>query len=137
MKFLIFLNFDVSFAVFWSDILLFVYFQISLFGMVVALAYCTAKYLKLFDDNNKRTLFSGPARVACLVFAVGALVVSLAVIKHNLLSEFGAEHKFLAAKTWRESQQRAAQAASSLTVLRGSSGQTLRSPNIPLLSCEG
>ena len=59
--------------------------------MVFALAYCTGKYLKLFDDNNKRTLFSGPARVACLVFAVGALVVSLAVKKHNLMLEFGAE----------------------------------------------
>ena len=43
--------------------------------MVVAFAYCTAKYLKMFDDNNKRTLFSRPVGVACVIFAVVAIVV--------------------------------------------------------------
>ena len=38
--------------------------------------YCTAKYFKMFDDNNKRTLFSGPAKVASIIFAVFAIVVS-------------------------------------------------------------
>ena len=38
--------------------------------------YYSAKYFKLFDDNNKRTLFSGPAKVASLIFAVVAIVVS-------------------------------------------------------------
>ncbi|KAJ7390613.1 N-acetylneuraminate 9-O-acetyltransferase [Desmophyllum pertusum] len=47
---------------------------IALFGMVVAFAYCTAKYLKMFDDNNKRTLFSRPVGVACVIFAVVAIV---------------------------------------------------------------
>ena len=42
----------------------------------MALVYCIAKYLKLFDDNNKRSLFSGPTAVVCLFFAVIALVVS-------------------------------------------------------------
>jgi len=46
----------------------------TLFGMEVALVYCTAKYFKMFDDNNKRTLFSGPAKVASIIFAVFAIV---------------------------------------------------------------
>lgn len=50
--------------------------QIALYGMVVALAYCTAKYFKLFEDNNKRILLSGPAAVVSLFFAVVALLVS-------------------------------------------------------------
>ena len=50
--------------------------QIALYGMVVALVYCTAKYFKFFEDNNKRILFSGPAAVVSLSFAVIALLVS-------------------------------------------------------------
>ena len=53
------------------------FFQSTLFGMAVAFAYCCGKYLKMFDDNNKRTLFSRPVGFTCLVFAVVALVVRL------------------------------------------------------------
>lgn len=47
---------------------------IAVFGMLLAFAYCTAKNLKMFDDSNKRTLFSRPVGVACLIFAIVALV---------------------------------------------------------------
>ena len=50
-------------------------FQATLFGMVVAFLYCSGKYLKMFDDNNKRTLFSRPVGIFCLVFAVVAIMV--------------------------------------------------------------
>ncbi|XP_068751421.1 N-acetylneuraminate 9-O-acetyltransferase-like isoform X2 [Montipora capricornis] len=47
---------------------------IALFGMVTAFAYCTVKYFRLLDDNNKRALFSGPIGVACVLFAAIALL---------------------------------------------------------------
>lgn len=47
----------------------------TLFGMAVAFLYCSGKYLKMFDDNNKRTLFSRPVGFVCLVFAVVAIMI--------------------------------------------------------------
>lgn len=59
--------------------------QIALYGMVVALVYCTAKYFKFFEDNNKRILFSGPAAVVSLFFAVVALLVSCRCLKYVII----------------------------------------------------
>ena len=53
------------------------FFQGTHFGMVVAFLYCSGKYLKMFDDNNKRTLFSRPVGFVCLVFAVVAIMVRI------------------------------------------------------------
>lgn len=47
---------------------------IALFGMLVALAYCTAKHLRLFDDNNKKSLFTRLSGFVSLIFAIVAVV---------------------------------------------------------------
>ena len=50
-------------------------FQIALCGMLISLAYCSAKEFRLIDDNNKKILFSKPVGVVCVIFSFVTLVV--------------------------------------------------------------
>ncbi|KAM7442313.1 N-acetylneuraminate 9-O-acetyltransferase [Porites harrisoni] len=69
---------------------------IALYGMVVALVYCTAKYFKFFEDNNKRILFTGPAAVVSLFFAVVALLIyTLQAITCSSKPSCNETHSFL------------------------------------------
>ncbi|XP_015766711.1 PREDICTED: CAS1 domain-containing protein 1-like [Acropora digitifera] len=47
---------------------------IALCGMLISLAYCSAKDFRLIDDNNKKILFSKPVGVVCVIFSFVTLV---------------------------------------------------------------
>ncbi|XP_074628505.1 N-acetylneuraminate (7)9-O-acetyltransferase-like [Acropora palmata] len=47
---------------------------IALCGMLISLAYCSAKDFRLIDDNNKKILFSRPVGVVCVILSFVTLV---------------------------------------------------------------
>lgn len=47
---------------------------IALCGMLISLAYCSAKDFRLIDDSNKKILFSKPVGVVCVIFSFVTLV---------------------------------------------------------------
>ena len=61
-------------------------FQIALCGMLISLAYCSAKDFRLIDDNNKKILFSKPVGVVCVIFSFVTLVVGIKcfVLSNNI-----------------------------------------------------